>query len=293
MAQGRQPPKASHKLSVQNHDRDRVGMRYVYPVVSRRAGGVSVGINLNPNHACNWACLYCQVPDLKKGKAPEIDLTLLRSELMGFLAEVVEGDFLEKNAPPQARVLKDIALSGNGEPTSAQGFDAIVALIGDCMRHYALDSKISLVLISNGSMSDKAQVQRGLARLGALGGECWYKLDSVNEARRLLINEARQPMSRVAEHLRVVAQRCRLRLQCCLFALDGQAPSLEEVQAYAAFVWEQREAGTRIHDILLYGLARPSMQPAAPRLSRLSPEQMQEYGEILREGSGLPVSVHA
>jgi hypothetical protein len=31
-----------------NHDRNSAGMTYVYPVVSRRAGGVSVGVNLNP-----------------------------------------------------------------------------------------------------------------------------------------------------------------------------------------------------------------------------------------------------
>ena len=51
-------------LKVTDHDRNAAGLRYVYPVVSRRAGGVSVGINLNPNNACNWRCVYCQVPRL-------------------------------------------------------------------------------------------------------------------------------------------------------------------------------------------------------------------------------------
>ncbi len=59
------------KLSPGNHDRDVAGLTYVYPVVSRRAGGVSVGINLSPDNACNWQCVYCQVPDLVRGKAPE------------------------------------------------------------------------------------------------------------------------------------------------------------------------------------------------------------------------------
>ncbi len=54
-------------LSASDHDRDATGMQYVYAVVSRRAGGVSVGINLNPNNACNWACVYCQVPDRRVG----------------------------------------------------------------------------------------------------------------------------------------------------------------------------------------------------------------------------------
>lgn len=281
------------KLSVQNHDRDRVGLTYVYPVVSRRAGGVSVGINLNPNNACNWACVYCQVPNLVKGKAPQIDQAQLRRELMGFLQELLHGDFMEQKVPASARVLKDIALSGNGEPTSAQDFDQIIEVIAQVMEHYDLVGKIPLVLISNGSLTSQSQVQQGLARLGQLGGECWYKLDSVNEATRLEINQARASMDKVAEQLKVVGERCRLRLQCCLFARDGQGPSAEDIEAYGRFVRAQLDAGTKIRDILLYGLARPSLQPGAERLSRLSAEQMQAFGQSLRESTGLEVSVHA
>jgi wyosine [tRNA(Phe)-imidazoG37] synthetase (radical SAM superfamily) len=51
-------------LTVDDHNRDISGMKYIYPVVSRRAGGVSIGINLNVNNACNWRCVYCQVPNL-------------------------------------------------------------------------------------------------------------------------------------------------------------------------------------------------------------------------------------
>ncbi|MCZ7653281.1 MAG: hypothetical protein M5R42_01880 [Rhodocyclaceae bacterium] len=68
------------QLDVTDHSRDSAGLTYVYPVVSRRAGGVSIGINLNPNNACNWRCIYCQVPDLKRGAAPLIDLDRLEGE---------------------------------------------------------------------------------------------------------------------------------------------------------------------------------------------------------------------
>ena len=72
---------SERQLSVVNHDRDAAGLTYVYPVVSRRAGGVSVGINLNPNNACNWRCVYCQVPHLVRGAAPPIDEDQLEAEL--------------------------------------------------------------------------------------------------------------------------------------------------------------------------------------------------------------------
>ena len=76
------------KLSTTDHSRDSAGLRYVYPVVSRRAGGVSIGINLNTNNACNWRCIYCQVPDLVRGTAPPVDLALLEKELSDFLHDL-------------------------------------------------------------------------------------------------------------------------------------------------------------------------------------------------------------
>ena len=43
------------------HERQFEGSRFVYPVLSRRSGGISVGINLNPDKVCNFDCVYCQV----------------------------------------------------------------------------------------------------------------------------------------------------------------------------------------------------------------------------------------
>ena len=79
-------------LTTTDHDRGNAGLKYVYGVLSRRSGGLSIGINLNPNRACNWRCIYCQVPGLVRGVAPPIDLGLLEEELGGFLDEIVRGD---------------------------------------------------------------------------------------------------------------------------------------------------------------------------------------------------------
>src|SRR5687768_11026624 len=83
---------AISELTVSDHRRDAAGLVYVYPVLSRRAGGVSVGVNLNPNNACNWRCIYCQVPDLKRGPAPRINVPQLESELRGLLTEFLAAD---------------------------------------------------------------------------------------------------------------------------------------------------------------------------------------------------------
>ena len=87
------------QLTSSDHGRDAAGFTYVYPVLSRRAGGVSVGINLNPNNACNWRCVYCQVPDLVRGKAPPADLPQLRRELFAATAS----PFDRVDSPPRTQ----------------------------------------------------------------------------------------------------------------------------------------------------------------------------------------------
>ena len=89
-------------LTIDDHRRDSAGLRYVYPVISRRAGGVSIGINLNVNNACNWTCVYCQVENLTRGGPPSIDLELLERELESFLGDALHGDFLSREAPADA-----------------------------------------------------------------------------------------------------------------------------------------------------------------------------------------------
>ena len=122
----------SQPLTTADHDRSRGGRTYVYPVVSRRARGVSVGVNLNPNNACNWRCVYCQVPNLMRGTAPDIDLLQLEAELRTLLTDILHGDFMQTRVPVEVRRLNDIALSGNGEPTTAKVWPAGISRSTPC-----------------------------------------------------------------------------------------------------------------------------------------------------------------
>ncbi|WP_028450706.1 radical SAM protein [Chitinibacter tainanensis] len=277
-------------LSVTDHRRDIAGMRYVYPVVSRRAGGVSIGINLNPNNACNWACVYCQVPDLQRGPAPAIDLGMLEAELTALLDEVVHGDFMQSAVPAEARRLNDIAFSGNGEPTTAAEFLSVMELVAKVRAQFALD--IKTVLITNGSQLDKAAVQAGIARMGQLQGEVWFKLDRAPEDGFAFVNQINLRASQVERRLRAAAALCPTWIQTCMFALDGQLPSEVELAAYLAFLQRQLAAGVPLAGVLLYGLARPSLQPAAPRLSAAPADWMQDLATRI-EALGLPVKLSA
>ncbi|MBW8372034.1 MAG: radical SAM protein [Thiobacillus sp.] len=277
-------------LTPVNHDRDSAGMTYVYPVVSRRAGGVSVGINLNPNNACNWACVYCQVPDLTRGGAPEIDLAQLEAELRAMLADILQGDFMQTRVPEGARRLNDIALSGNGEPTSARDFPQVIELIGQVMADFDLVGKIKLVLITNGSLADRPRVQDGLEKMAALNAEVWFKFDSATAAGMRSINQTRISPDKQLERLATAARLCPTWLQTCVFALDGAPPSEAEQAAYLAAVERIRQLHIPVQGVLLYGLARPSMQPQASRLSALPAEWLEAFAERIR-AAGLPVKV--
>jgi wyosine [tRNA(Phe)-imidazoG37] synthetase (radical SAM superfamily) len=263
-------------------------MTYVYPVLSRRAGGVSIGINLNPNNACNWHCIYCQVPGLRRGSAPRIDLALLEQELNGFIERVQQGDFMASRVPEGARRIADIAFSGNGEPTSAAAFPQAVELAGQALRAYGLEGNAKIRLITNGSLLGRSKVQEGVRRLGELSGEVWFKVDAGTREGFQRINGADLAPEAVIRNLKRSASLCATWVQTCLFALDGLGPGEEELAAYLSLL---RHAGIgHLAGVHLYGLARPSMQAEAPRLSNLPPERMEEVASRLRN-AGLTVHV--
>lgn len=273
-------------LRTDDHRRDSAGLRYVYPVISRRAGGVSVGINLNPNNACNWACVYCQVEGLTRGGPPPLELDRLEAELAGFLDAAINGDFMRRQVPETARRLVDVAFSGNGEPTSAPEFADAVARVAEALRRFGLN--VPLRLITNGSLLHRSAVQDGIRRLGEAGGEVWFKLDRATAVEVAAINGVAWAPEKVARNLETCAALAPTWVQTCWFALDGQAPDAASLAAYCALLAPLAERLAGVH---LYGLARPSQQPAAPRLAALPEAALREVAASIEKETGLRVIV--
>lgn len=271
-------------LTVEDHNRDVSGMRYVYPVVSRRAGGVSIGINLNVNNACNWRCVYCQVPDLKRGSPTPIDMTLLEQELRRFLDYALHGDFMTRYVAEGDRQLQDIAFSGNGEPTSAKEFPDILIMLEKILLDFNLLGKaqahpIKVRLISNGSLMDKASVLASLKHLARLNGEVWFKLDGGTQAGIARINDVNIKPEAHLQRLRNCVAVCPTFVQTCLFAMDGEPPSEEDTEAYLGLLDQVKSDLQGVH---LYGYARPSYQVEAPRISRLPHEKLEAMAKRIR-----------
>ncbi|MCK6396464.1 radical SAM protein [Zoogloea sp.] len=274
-------------LTVSDHNRSFIDMTYVYPVVSRRAGGVSVGINLNPNNACNWHCAYCQVPGLVRGAAPEIDLPQLARELAGFLEELIHGHFMDEHVPPEARVIRDIAFSGNGEPTGCRNFVEIVERVV-AIRDAAGLEAVPIRLITNGSLVDRPGVQEALKVLAAAGGEVWFKLDAGTEADIARINGVDIKPQAHGRRLALCASLCPTWVQTCLFGWDGVQPTKAFMDAYLALL---KSIDTKaLRGVHLYGVARQSFQPEAVHLQRLQPEEIECIAKRLKD-EGLTVTV--
>lgn len=271
------------KLTTVNHNSDVAGLKYVYPVISRRMGGLSIGINFNTNNACNWRCIYCQVPDLKIGAAPEMDFQVLENELRFFLDDVLNGDFYQRfNMDEDKRVIKDIAIAGNGEPTSLKDFAKAVDLIGKIATETGVFPHSDYLLITNGSLVHQAKVQAGLEILKAYGGEVWFKLDSATEEGRAWINNSGQSSKASLRNLMLSATLCPTKLQTCLFDYDKQGLSVKERMAFLNLLESIKKTGCVLKHVLLYTIARPSLQPEAGRLTPLAAEILNGFADEIR-----------
>lgn len=277
-------------LTTENHDRDLRGYKYVYPVVSRRAGGLSVGINLNTNNACNWRCIYCQVPNLVRGAPLPVSLPDLKFELTSFLQKILLGNYLSEEIPEEMRRLNDIAFSGNGEPTSSPNFSDVVELVARARSDLSVDASVKTVLITNGSLIHQKDVQHGIRQLKTITGEVWFKVDSVTKEGVARINDSPFSLSKTSSNLETVASLCDTWIQTCVFDLDGLPPSEHEQNSYLKFLRDVA-LNAKVRGVLLYGVARKSYQPEAPRISRLDLSWLESFSKkILDLGLAVKIS---
>ncbi len=270
-------------LSFGDHRRDAADQRMVYPVLSRRAGGLSVGVNLNLGQECNWACVYCEVKGLTRGAPAPIDLAQLEQELDEVLGEAAKGRW--SGAPEQAGApasIKDLSIAGDGEPTLSPQFAQAVEVCVRARQRHGLEETASLVVITNGSRLQDPEVQAGVDRLHRAGGELWFKLDGGTAATRALVNGTPIPDARIEANLRRAARSCRTVVQCMVLSVDGRGPTDEDLKGRIEIIQRAAAAGAPPAGVVVYGLARPSHQPGAKRLAALPRDRMAVVGERFR-----------
>lgn len=274
-----------------HHPRTFHDNRFVYPVLSRRSHGLSVGINLNPDKICNFDCIYCQVDRTSQAETRFVELDAVLDELDALLAQVADGSLWEDPAfsavPVDLRRLNDIAFSGDGEPTTYRNFDEIVERVAEVKaRRRGRDPK--LVLITNASMFHRPAVERGLETLDAHNGEIWAKLEAGTEEYFRLIERTVVPFERVLENIAAAARRWPLVIQGLFMRVEGEAPPESEIEAFCDRLCEITSAGGQLKLVQVYTVARP---PAESIVTALEDRELQEIALRVRSRCGLATEV--
>jgi len=272
--EGMQP----HRLDFRDHRRSLRDNRYVYAVVSRRARGLSIGINLNPDKVCNFDCPYCQVDRTVPGGPRDVDLAVLQAELDDLLARVDDGSLWEEapfdTAAPAMRVVRDVAIAGDGEPTSCTVFDEAIEVVGRVRAAHGLDG-VALTLLTNATLFHRPRVAAGLSRFASLGGVVWAKLDAGTQDYFEEVDGTGLPLRRVVDNIVAEGRKQPLVLQCLFMTLDGDGPDDDELDAWQGRLREIQAAGARIALVQVYSIAR---RPAQARVGVLPVARLEEIG---------------
>ena len=214
-------------LTIHDHRRELDENRYVYTVLSRRSGGVSIGINLNPDKVCNFDCIYCQVDRTTPGRFRRVDLRILEQELSDVLARAKSGELFAH--PPFSdiseplRQVKDIAFSGDGEPTTYPRFKETVELAIRAKREHGLDN-LKIVIITNATMFHRPRVKGTLALLDQHNGEIWAKLEAGTEEYYKLVERTVIPFRQVLDNITAAARVRPLVIQALFMRVHGEPP---------------------------------------------------------------------
>jgi len=293
MSQAPEPSRhqPDYTQAYRSHPRHFAGSELVYPVLSRRSGGISVGINLSPAKSCTFNCLYCQVAraDGAAGSVRRLSMTTLAAELTETLETVVSGTIYEHSpfsqVPVELRRLNDIALSGDGEPTAADEFVEVCRLCAQTKTRLSL-AGVKIVLITNSSLLDQQRVKAGLEILDKHDGEVWAKLDAGTEEYFKLVNQTDIPFRRIIDNLIETARVRPIVIQSLFFRIDGVAISADELSAYADRLNEVIASGGKISAVQLYTIAR---KPRDKRVRGLSSRELDRIAEQLSGRVDLPL----
>ena len=276
-----------------SHPRSYRENRFVYPVLSRRSRGISIGVNLNPDKVCNFDCIYCQVDRRSEAETRFVEFDQLLTELDEMFRFVTSGDIYRdetfRDVPAELRRLNDVAFSGDGEPTTYKNFDEIVSRAAELKRRHTLDD-VKLVLITNASMFHRPAVERGLEILDANNGEIWAKLEAGTDEYFQLVERTKIPFRQVLDNITAAAKKWPLVIQSLFMRIEGEPPSPAEIDAFCDRLNEITAAGGTLRLVQVYTVAR---SPAESFVTALSNDELHAIATTIGTRTELTVETHA
>jgi len=270
--------------------REFFGNRFVYTVISARARGLSVGVNLTPDKQCNFNCGYCEVDFLVPGHDAKLDLDVMSAELEATLAFVHAGKLREVSkyapVPPDLLRLRHVAISGDGEPTLCPQFRHAVETVVH-VRATSRTGFFKTVLITNASNLDTGEVQEGL-RLLTRCDEVWAKLDAGTQTYMERVNKTNLPIEKVLSNILLVARQRPVIIQSLFPALNGVGPDDEEISHYVQRLQSLKDAGAEIPLVQIYSATRPTPNSVCGHLPL---RRLSQIAQTVRSVTGLNAEV--
>jgi len=271
------------------HPRDYLANRFVYAVISQRARGLSLGVNLTPDRHCNFDCAYCEVDHRRPIRDRQVDLEVLAQELVELLTLVRERRLAEvpyfRAVPAELLQLKEVALSGDGEPTLSPQFRAALETVVGCRARQREAFKI--VLITNTSGLGHPEVEQGLQLLRSWD-EIWVKLDAGTQAHMDRVNRAGISLTQTLDNILRLARRRPVVVQSLFPQIGGLGPSDSEITQYVERLQELVHAGAQIAFVQIYSAHRP---PHRRDCAHLPLSTLAGIARRVRQGTGLRAEV--
>jgi wyosine [tRNA(Phe)-imidazoG37] synthetase (radical SAM superfamily) len=270
------------------YPRDFLKNQFVYLVISPRAKGLSIGINLNPIVTCNFRCLYCEIDRSQPGHASQFDVNRMAAELQQTL-KMADAGWVRSlprysNVPADLLQVRHVTFSGDGEPTLTARFAEAVEAVAHIR---AVGRFFKMVLVTNSTALDNPRVHEGL-RFFTREDEIWAKLDGGTEEYIKKINGATVSLGKVLENILLIARRRPVVIQSLFPAIHGEPPPDSEIEEYAQRLKELKQNGAEISLVQIYSATRPMANIGCTHLPL---KILSRIAQTVRRVSGLRAEV--
>jgi wyosine [tRNA(Phe)-imidazoG37] synthetase (radical SAM superfamily) len=219
----------------------------------------------------------------------QVDLERLGMELDKILEAEKDGS-LYHAAPfnllaPGERGVRDIAFSGDGEPTAFPLFEEAVRIAARARRSFELNST-KLILLTNAAYLDRPAVCAALAVFDDNNGEIWAKLDAGTEEYFRDVNRPNVSLDRILDNILSASRVRPIVIQSLWFRVGGKTPPDAEIEAYCRNLNHLLAAGGILKTVQLYTIAR---DPADASASPLADVELDRVASMVQSRVPTPV----
>ncbi len=217
--------------------------------------------------------------DARPGSSSPVNITQLTEELSALIEAAVSEAIWETppfdKTPEVLRSIRDLAFSGDGEPTACPYFPEALQAVLKMREAHGLSC--SVVVLTNGTTLHVPRIQTALAELPTACGVLWVKLDAGDATHYQQINRASFAYDKLIDNIVSLGSRRPIVIQTMLLRTDDQPPSDAMFVQYLDRLEQLLDRGCKIHAVQLYTLARDPAQAGDEALTPLSDAEVLGY----------------